>query len=152
MSSELAQYIVDRLEMDLDAIAEDFARERAVATRFAAIDDLFPPAIAGAIHRAFPPVAEMHLLDSFREKKYTSRSLDKFDPLIADAIFAFQDSRVIELVSRITGQKDVVGDPLLYAGGISSMVQGHFLNPHIDNSHDREQKNYRVLNLLYYCS
>ena len=32
------------------------------------------------------------------------------------------------------------------------MAPGHFLNPHIDNSHDGDQKNYRVLNLLYYIT
>ena len=66
--------------------------------------------------------------------------------------FVFQDKRVIVAVSRITGHKVLMGDPLLYAGGISVMEKGHFLNPHIDNSHDYEQKNYRVLNLLYYCT
>lgn len=152
MSSELAQYVIDRLEKDLDTIREDFDRERAIPTRFTAIDDLFPIEVATKIGASFPPVEKMRLLDSFREKKYTSRSLDNFSPLITDAIFAFQDRRVIDLVSQITGQRDVVGDPLLYAGGISSMTQGHFLNPHIDNSHDYEQKNYRVLNLLYYCT
>jgi hypothetical protein len=32
------------------------------------------------------------------------------------------------------------------------MERGHFLNPHIDNSHDGERQNYRVLNLLYYIT
>ena len=32
------------------------------------------------------------------------------------------------------------------------MLEGHFLNPHIDNSHDSDQRFYRVLNLLYYVS
>ena len=32
------------------------------------------------------------------------------------------------------------------------MDQGCFLNPHIDNSHDKDRKNYRVLNLLYYVT
>jgi hypothetical protein len=40
----------------------------------------------------------------------------------------------------------------LYAGGISLMAPGHFLNPHIDNSHDKFRHRYRVLNLLYYAS
>ena len=31
---------------------------------------------------------------------------------------------------------DLVSDPSLYAGGISRMDYGHFLNPHVDNSHD----------------
>jgi Rps23 Pro-64 3,4-dihydroxylase Tpa1-like proline 4-hydroxylase len=78
--------------------------------------------------------------------------MDKFDPLIADITFAFQDKRIVEKVAEITGIKDAVGDPHLYAGGISAMERGHFLNPHIDNSHDLDRKNYRVLNLLYYVT
>ena len=41
---------------------------------------------------------------------------------------------------------------MLYAGGISMMAPGHFLNPHIDNSHDKFRQRYRVLNLLSYVS
>lgn len=32
------------------------------------------------------------------------------------------------------------------------MSKGDFLNPHIDNSHDRDLKKYRRLNLLYYVT
>ena len=32
------------------------------------------------------------------------------------------------------------------------MVQGDFLNPHIDNSHDAKRQRFRRLNLLYYVS
>lgn len=152
MREKLVEIILERLEKDADLIAADFVSDKGVRTRFAAIDDLFPEEIARKIFEAFPPTGEMRLLDSFREKKYTSKSLEKFDPLIADATFAFQDERVIEAVAKITGIEDPKGDPHLYAGGISAMAKGHFLNPHIDNSHDYEQKNYRVLNLLYYCS
>ncbi|MGI8884199.1 MAG: 2OG-Fe(II) oxygenase, partial [Pyrinomonadaceae bacterium] len=52
----------------------------------------------------------------------------------------------------LTDIKDAVGDPNLYAGGISAMAKGHFLQPHLDNSHDYEQKDYRILNLLYYIT
>jgi len=152
MPSDLSQHIIDRLNRDYPVLKEDFNRDRDIQTRFTAIDDLFPRDIAMEISEAFPPIDEMRLYNSFREKKYTSRSADEWPKALADAIFAFQDPRVIELVSEITGGSDVVADPLLYAGGISSMAEGHFLNPHIDNSHDYEQKNYRVLNLLYYCS
>ena len=94
----------------------------------------------------------MRLLDSFRERKFTSKSLDRFDPLISEITFAFQDRRVIEKIADITGIKDAVGDPHLLCGGISSMRRRHFLNPHIDNSHDGDHQNYSVLNLLYYVS
>lgn len=152
MREELVKLIVDRLERDAEAIARDFVSEMEIKTRFCAIDDLLPVDIARKFNESFPPSDKMRLLDSFREKKYTSKSLDKFDPLIADITFAFQDERVIQKVAEITGIADAVGDPHLYAGGISAMERGHFLNPHIDNSHDSEQKNYRVLNLLYYVT
>lgn len=151
MREKLVKLILERLDRDTDAIAREFASSSQVA-KHAAIDDLLPVEIAEQIAAVFPKDDEMRLLDSFREKKYTSKSLEKFDPLIADITFALQDEAVIKKIAEITDIKDAVGDPHLYAGGISSMAKGHFLNPHIDNSHDGEQKNYRVLNLLYYIT
>jgi Rps23 Pro-64 3,4-dihydroxylase Tpa1-like proline 4-hydroxylase len=152
MREELIKLILERLDRDSDAIKRDFQTDKGIATRFCAIDNLLPDDIAKKIAAAFPPVDTMRHLDSFREKKYTSKTLDKYDPIIEDITFAFQDKRVIDKVAELTGIKDAVGDPHLYAGGISAMPRGHFLNPHIDNSHDGDQKNYRVLNLLYYIT
>lgn len=152
MKEKLVQLILERLDRDADAIKADFETPKGVPTKFAAIDDLLPPEVAGSIAEAFPESEKMRFLDSFREKKYTSKALDQFDPLITDITFAFQDRRVLDKVAELTGIRDAVGDPHLYAGGISAMERGHFLNPHIDNSHDGERKNYRVLNLLYYIT
>jgi Rps23 Pro-64 3,4-dihydroxylase Tpa1-like proline 4-hydroxylase len=152
MREEIIGLILNRLEKDAEAISKDFHTDKGIKTRFCAIDELLPVELARRIFVAYPSFAEMRLLDTFREKKYTSKSLDRFDPLIADITFAFQDERVIKKVAEITGIKDPLGDPHLYAGGISAMARGHFLNPHLDNSHDGDQKNYRVLNLLYYVT
>lgn len=152
MREQLVKLILERLDRDKAAISADFHTDKGIATRFTAIDDLLPDDIARRFADAFPAVSQMRLLDSFRERKYTSKLLDKFDPLISDITFAFQDKRVIDIVAEIAAIKDAVGDPQLYAGGISAMTTGHFLNPHLDNSHDGDQKNYRVLNLLYYIS
>ena len=152
MKEKLIELITQRLRADAQALREDFNTPRSIDTRYTVIDNLLPDEIARQVSEAFPPLSEMRFLDSFREKKYTSKSLDKFSPLVSDITFAFQDQRVIDAVLNITGQVNAVGDPLLYAGGISAMSRDNFLNPHIDNSHDFEQKNYRVLNLLYYCT
>lgn len=152
MREKLVNLILERLESDAGRISEDFHTDKGIATRFCAVDGLLPEDIAHQFSAAFPPVEKMRLLDSFRERKYTSKAMDKFDPLIADITFAFQDERVIRRVGEITAIRDAEGDPHLYAGGISAMARGHFLNPHIDNSHDGQQKNYRVLNLLYYIT
>jgi Rps23 Pro-64 3,4-dihydroxylase Tpa1-like proline 4-hydroxylase len=152
MRDKLVQIIVGRLRQDAAKIREQFLQTKDVQTRFAAVDDVLPTEVAGEIYRAFPDVGQMRLMSSFREKKYTSKSLDKMQSLMADAIFAFQAPEVIREVESITGMKDLIGDPYLYAGGISTMLKGHFLNPHIDNSHDSERKYYRALNLLYYTT
>lgn len=152
MREQLVKLILERLERDADAIKADFATKKGVDTKFAAIDGLLPSDIAADINGAFPASENMRLLDSFREKKFTSKSLEKFDPLITDITFAFQDERIIQKVAELTGIPEAVGDPKLYAGGISAMEKGHFLNPHIDNSHNGEQTHYRVLNLLYYIT
>lgn len=152
MREQLINLIIDHLDRNNDAIKAEFAADRGVHAKFCAIDGLLPDDIARRIAAAFPPATEMRLMDTFREKKHTTKNLAKFDPLIADITFAFQDKRVIDRVAELTGITDAVGDPHLYAGGLSAMSQGHFLNPHIDNSHDGEQRNYRVLNLLYYIT
>lgn len=152
MKERIIELILERLKRDAEKISEDFHTDKGINTRFTAIDNLLPEDLAKKIYEAFPPTDEMRLLDSFREKKFTSKSLDKFNPLISDITFAFQDERVVKKVAEVTGIKDAVGDPHLYAGGISAMAKNHFLNPHLDNSHDYEQKNYRVLNLLYYIT
>jgi Rps23 Pro-64 3,4-dihydroxylase Tpa1-like proline 4-hydroxylase len=152
MREELVNLIIERLDRDAEKIRADFQADKGVTTKFAAIDDLLPEELARRIYEKFPPLDEMRLLDSFREKKYTSKAMEKFDSLIFDITFAFQDERVIGKVAELTDIKDPKGDPHLYAGGISAMAKGHFLQPHLDNSHDFEQKNYRVLNLLYYIT
>jgi Rps23 Pro-64 3,4-dihydroxylase Tpa1-like proline 4-hydroxylase len=149
---KLADLILERLNRDRDDLRSDFARlDRGVTARYTVVDDLLPVEWASRIAAGFPASGEMRLLDSFRERKYTSKSLDRYNPLIADITFAFQDKRVINTVAEITDIRDAVGDPHLYAGGLSAMERGHFLNPHIDNSHDGDGQNYRVLNLLSNC-
>ncbi len=152
MRDKLINIIVERLRLDAEKLKQQFHQPKELQTRYAVVDDILPAEIAVNIYEAFPAVEQMRLMSTFRERKYTSKSLEKMESLIADAIFAFQAPEIISEVETITGIKDMVGDPHLYAGGISSMLKGHFLNPHIDNSHDSERKFYRALNLLYYMT
>lgn len=116
------------------------------------LDDLLPPEIALEIRSAYPAPESMQVKKSLRELKYVAAQMDRYDPILEEALYAFQDPRIVELISGLTGLQKLEPDELLYAGGISMMSQGHFLNPHIDNSHDKERERYRVLNLLYYVS
>jgi Rps23 Pro-64 3,4-dihydroxylase Tpa1-like proline 4-hydroxylase len=116
------------------------------------IDDLLPVEIANEIYAAFPSPEEMTAYKSLRENKRIAAQMDLYNPLLEEAVFAFQDKRIVEVIEEITGLKEMIPDDHLYAGGISLMATGNFLNPHLDNSHDNDREHYRVLNLLYYCT
>lgn len=117
-----------------------------------AVDDLLPPEIASRIGEAFPDTGGMRLRQTLRERKFVSAQMDQHDPILEEAIYAFQEPGVVALVKDICALQSAFPDEQLYAGGISAMAQGHFLNPHLDNSHDKDRERWRVLNLLYYVS
>lgn len=149
----LVELICRRLDAESAAARARFEQSREiVGVRHCWIDDLLPADVAQAIHDAFPPAHRMRLMRSFREVKYTSKSLDDFAPLLKDITFAIQAPEVIARVEAITGAPGQLPDPSLYAGGLSMMERGHFLNPHIDNSHEASRRLFRTLNLLYYVT
>jgi Rps23 Pro-64 3,4-dihydroxylase Tpa1-like proline 4-hydroxylase len=116
------------------------------------LDDLLPAGEAQALYQAFPGPDQMMRRHDLRESKYVSAQLDRHAPALEELTFAFQDVQVVALLAEITGIDELEPDPLLYAGGISAMTWGVFLNPHLDNSHDGGRQRYRVLNSLYYLT
>lgn len=148
--TELAAHIAARLAEERDALAAQWRSPDRV--RSCVIDDLLPDDLALAIHAAFPRPERMVLKRSFRENKHVAAQMDAYPRILEEAVFAFQDPAVVEQVAAITGLAGLEADPELYAGGISSMGQGAYLRPHLDNSHDGPRERYRVLNLLFYVT
>jgi Rps23 Pro-64 3,4-dihydroxylase Tpa1-like proline 4-hydroxylase len=120
--------------------------------RYFLIDDLLSEALALDIFRRFPKPEEMMVKKSLREYKHVAAQMNKYEPLLEETVFAFQEQNVRDLIGDLVGMRGMLPDKRLYAGGISLMSKGQFLNPHLDNSHDNDRSNYRVLNLLYYTS
>ncbi len=148
--TEMADGIVARLA-PIEAQLRDAWQSSGVVGH-CVVDDVLDPALANQIRAAYPDSGSMRTRKSLREHKHVAAQMDRYAPILEEALFAFQDPRVVELVGRITGLRELEPDDKLYAGGISMMSQAHFLNPHIDNSHDKDCARYRVLNLLYYVS
>ena len=147
---ELAGHIVNRLAARQEAAGREFRQPGRIASF--TVDDLLPAEIAQAVYKAFPPADGLVLKKTLGQLKYVGYQMSGYDPLLEEIVYAFQDPRVVRIVSSITGLPELLPDERLYAGGVSLMVQGHYLNPHLDNSHDLERRNYRVLNLLYYVT
>lgn len=145
--------ILKKLSRDRGNIISQWTNPVGTKTRHFILDDLLPKPDIDEIYNAFPRDGDGFFnRESFREKKRTSASLSEFETILSDITYAIQDQRVVNLVSEICGIEKIEPDPKLYAGGLSMMFPGDYLNPHIDNSHDGERRKYRRLNLLYYVS
>jgi Rps23 Pro-64 3,4-dihydroxylase Tpa1-like proline 4-hydroxylase len=149
--TEIADLIVERIDAAEIARAANTFRTSGVIQYFA-IDDLLPEAVARVIMDAFPKPNSLFQRKSLRESKYVTSQMNQYHAQVEEAVFAFHDLRVVEKIAEITQLAGLQADRQLYAGGISMMQKGDFLNPHLDNSHDHDRKLYRVLNLLYYCT
>jgi Rps23 Pro-64 3,4-dihydroxylase Tpa1-like proline 4-hydroxylase len=146
---EYAALIQARLGTEVDRLRGEFPK---YTVQSCFIDNLLPEELALEIFQAFPDKSTMMLKKSLRENKHVAAQMNQYNPVLEEIVYAFQDPGVLDLVAQITGIQEMVPDDRLYAGGISLMAKGNFLNPHLDNSHDKDRERYRVLNLLYYIT
>jgi Rps23 Pro-64 3,4-dihydroxylase Tpa1-like proline 4-hydroxylase len=149
--NDFSDLIFSKIEKNQDILSKQFEDSKS-GIGFFYIDDLLPEEIAIQINKNFPKSSEMVLKKSIRENKYIAAQMNLYHPILEDIIYAFQEERIVELVTKITRINEVFPDDKLYAGGISLMGKNQFLNPHLDNSHDKERQRWRVLNLLYYVT
>ncbi len=135
------------------SLIEKWNNPKDTHTKHIIIDNLLPNKICDDIYKSFPSnISSYYTRRSFRESKKTSANVSFFAQNLCDALFAFQDNKIINLISEITNMENLEADEKLYAGGISVMSKNDFLNPHIDNSHNISRNRYRRLNLLYYVT
>lgn len=148
--TEVVSHIVNRLEAEKGRL-KTMWREALPVSHFY-LDDLLPMDFAREISAGFPELSKMNTYQTLREKKASSADYSLWKKATRDAFLALQDEKVLAVMSEITEIRNLTGDPSAYAGGISMMVEGDFLNPHIDNSTHPKMKGYRRLNALYYVS
>lgn len=149
----IAGHIYKRLSEDKKKLTEVWGIPKNTNTRHLVIDNLLPDNLCNQIYESFPKkLNNFHLRKSFRERKRTLTNLSIHNKNINNAIYAFQDKKVLNILSEITKINNLEADEKLYAGGLSLMMQDDFLNPHVDNSHNINREKYRRLNLLYYVT
>lgn len=149
--TNVALLIYEQLNAQKLALHEQFLKSKH-EIGFFYIDQLLPNDLALLLHDVFPKSDAMVLKKSLREDKYIAVQMNLYHPILEEVLFAFQDEKIVRIISEICTINDVIPDDSLYAGGISLMEKNQFLNPHLDNSHDKNREKWRVLNLLYYVS
>ena len=148
---DISKLIIERLnEIGINYLKKKY--EQSGKINHLIIEKVLPNEIATKLSEYFPEEEELNHLVGPQENKYVGVYFSNKQKLVEECIYAFQEENLIQIISEITNIKTLIGDPELYAGGISSMSKGCFLNPHIDNSHDRNLENFRRLNLLYYVN
>ena len=148
---EIANHILKRIEEERSAIQQQFEASKKAIGHFY-IDNVLPADLVARVYDLFPDKEQMVLKKSLREYKHVAAQMDDYDPLLEKVIYAFQDPRIVSLVGEICEIDDLEPDEHLYAGGISLMAEDNYLNPHLDNSHDKDRDRWRILNLLYYVT
>ena len=149
--TELASLIFERLVSEKESLKTQY-KNSVSGIGYFFLDNVLPHEIALKIHGVFPGSEQMTLKKSLREDKYVAAQMNLYHPLLEEIIYAFQDERIVRVIGEICGIKKPIPDENLYAGGISLMGKKQFLNPHLDNSHDKDRNLWRVLNLLYYVT
>lgn len=150
-SKDISELIFNTIKENQEALKAAYEASKDQIGYFY-IDDLLPEELAKRCFDVFPETSEMRCLKSIREYKYVSPQMDKHNTLLEDVLYAFQDSKIVNLIGEICNINSLYADDSLYAGGLSQMAKDNFLNPHLDNSHDAERERWRVLNLLYYVT
>tara|TARA_B100001248_G_scaffold162454_1_gene122558 strand:- start:320 stop:1126 length:807 start_codon:yes stop_codon:yes gene_type:complete len=149
-----SQIIAEKLANNSEQLKTSyFTKNKYTSTKYFILDNVLPVDSVTELYESLPSSDIYHSFNSFREKKYTFARLDLLKTNLPNLITdAFQSMEVINEIQKITEIDGLEADYTLYAGGISRMDKGHFLNPHIDNSHDAKRKKYRRLNTLFYIT
>lgn len=147
----IAEIILKKLRQEKEQLKQQFDATKQGIGHFY-VDDLLPEQLTHKIHAAFPQKEQMVRKKTLREYKYIAAQMNQYDSLLEATIYAFQDPRIVSLVGEICGIEDLEPDENLYAGGISLMAKDNYLNPHLDNSHDKDRDRWRILNLLFYVT
>lgn len=149
---DIVSHILGSIETQEQAIIAAWNAKTEVPTRHAVIENLLPIEVCREAYGSFPENAEeFYHIDSFRERKHTTTKLDNYS-LLREITEALNDPRVVAKIGELTSMPTMVADESLYASGLSMMLKGDFLNPHIDNSHNASRNMYRRINLLYYLN
>jgi Rps23 Pro-64 3,4-dihydroxylase Tpa1-like proline 4-hydroxylase len=138
----------------LDEIAENKAKGYAQPYPHVVIDGLFEDGILERILSEFPsPQAKNWVAHDIPEEiKLQSKAERDIPPFTRHFLYALNSSAFLKFLERLTGIKNLIGDPHFEGGGLHQIVSGGKLAIHADfNKHTCFSLD-RRLNLLIYLN
>jgi len=119
---------------------------------FVVIDDFLEEGFAEALLQEYPPAdpAWTNITYTHQKKKFTLTR--DFPPSINDFFVLSASREFLDLISQITGIDGLLADPELVGGGCHQIVNGGFLDVHIDFNVHSVTRNHRRLNAILYVN
>jgi Rps23 Pro-64 3,4-dihydroxylase Tpa1-like proline 4-hydroxylase len=148
----LAELLCARIEGEASRLRAEFGPPGSDRIRYCFLDRVLPESVMSAAYDTLPRLSDMIRLKNMKERKFLSADLDRLSPSIADVVLAFAQPKVADIIGWINGGQKLQPDPDLYNGGITVMLPGDHMCPHLDNSHDRSRIHRRDVVLLYYLT
>jgi 2OG-Fe(II) oxygenase superfamily len=148
--SGIRQIVLSRLRENEVRLKSDFNQPGKI--RCCWLDDLLPLEILHEALGGLPNPAAMVRRQSLKERKYVTAALDQLGDATRNLVAAFSGPEIAEVVTGLLGGARLSADPRLYNGGITKMMPGDFMCPHLDNSHNYDRTQRRAVVLLYYMS
>ena len=153
-SRKLETKICNNFLSNKDIIRRRWFNQSNFSCRYFYIDDFiestFFNKLVKSLHKDLNDINHFKSMKSFRERKKTTSNLSYFNSSINQIHAIFQNENFINCLQETLNISSLQSDPENYAGGLSLMNHGDFLNPHLDNSHSKDRTLYRRLNLLFY--
>lgn len=142
---------VDHLARRAPRLRNEWSQKRPF--RYLVMDDFLPPDYAEAILASYPepdPQTWDGTTYIHQRKKFTQTQ--GFPPSIASFFDMTASKEFRDLISTITGVEKLIDDPELVGGGLHQIMNGGFLDVHVDYNLHPRTKLYRRLNLLLYMN
>jgi Rps23 Pro-64 3,4-dihydroxylase Tpa1-like proline 4-hydroxylase len=121
--------------------------------RYLVEDSFLPAGFAEELLASYPaPEADGwdNITYTHQRKKFVRTS--SFPGAVAQFFRLCEDQRFLDIIEKVTGIKKVLADPALVGGGLHQIVNGGFLNVHVDFNFHPKTKLHRRLNLLLYMN
>ena len=147
------ELLFNKISSNKSRLADAWKNPEKTSIRHFLLDDLLPDDACLAIYKAFPKDTDGQFSAAgFSDARRSIVHLSGYEAVLANAINAFQDPKIVALVSEICGLKDIQPDPTPIADRLLMMFRNDALVPHLDTIYKEQRQQYRRLNVLYYVS
>ena len=117
-------------------------------------DNFFTEEAAEKILTAYPEVEQGHWENKTyinQKNKFVKTTFDD-NATLQQAFDEVNSDKLLKIVEKITGIKNILGDGELFGGGLHQSINGAFLDVHLDFNLHPKTKQHRRMNIIIYMN